>query len=885
MLLTSALVTTVTVAQAKSEGAEIRRTAASVNFNIPAQSLETALIAFARQAGVQLVANPSDLRDFQSTRLVGSFAPSKGADIMLRSLPLSVEWVGSTLVVKPRALVMRTVAPVAVTAQAAPAAARQAESAQTGSGAALGLEEIIVQARRQDENIQKVPLTITAVSEQKLASLGIDDVFELQRVVPALSSYGNNGTYVWLRGLPGIAAYFSDAPFTREATGQYFDSGSVQVLKGPQGTLFGGSSAAGAFVINPNKPVDRFEGSVAATVGTYDRKNLEAMVNVPLTSNLFLRLAGQTYSRRGYLKDIATGKDYFDEKEFTIRPSILFRPTDNLENTLMVQYYHQRTNGYLLSNGKIGAYNPYGAVANYVGQQPGQAGPLDTYLAQEIALGIYRTKGLRVSEGFSGRKVNDLFIVNRTDWDVSDDLRFTNILSYHRRGVRESLDTMPGIGFGPANDPRAIAQRLRSLPYSKAWTEEAKISGKALDGKLDFTVGTFHSWNDGPTPRMNYGLSFDKLTANKSDTHSTSHALYAQGTYDLSSLIEGLSVTAGYRYSWDKLRASREDYDPVVGVPTDELALIQSRSAKAKFKAGSWLFGLQYEPSANMMLYATGSKGYTTGVLNLGAPEGFRVVKPETLTLAEAGVKSSFEVGGVRMRANLSAYYGWYDDVQVSANRLVQVLPPPAPMQSVAVTENAAKGLIRGIEAQFVIMPASWLELTADGAVLRNKYTKYPVYGSDGTVVGTKKDTLFVGAPRLQYNVSATVHLPTPAEYGKISATVNYSAMRHTSWDANRTKYTNTPSIDITEANGFGPLASAYGLTVPVDMIKTFSQLDFVLNWDDFAGVQDLSASLSVTNVANRANKVGTQAWYSTGLKTYAPPPPRMAAVTVRYKF
>src|SRR5262245_61167901 len=90
------------------------------------------------------------------------------------------------------------------------------------------LEEIIVQARRQDENIQRVPLTITAVSEDKLSSLGIDDLFELQRAVPGLASYGTSGVFVWLRGLQGIAAYFADAPFTREATGQYFDSGSVQ---------------------------------------------------------------------------------------------------------------------------------------------------------------------------------------------------------------------------------------------------------------------------------------------------------------------------------------------------------------------------------------------------------------------------------------------------------------------------------------------------------------------------------------------------------------------------------------------------------------------------------------------------------------------------------
>ena len=197
----------------------------------------------------------------------------------------------------------------AVALAGAPAPVRAADQTAQASG----IEEVIVNARRTEENLQRVPITVTAMTAAEVQRNSINSITDFETHVPALSFCCGRGgtTNAKLRGVPGVLAYWAEAPAPLGGGGAlYFDLENLQVLKGPQGTLFGLSTNGGAVLFQPAKPKDEFSGYVQGTAGTYDRVGLEGVLNVPIVDDKVLFRAGfQRNYRKGYIYDTAAGHD------------------------------------------------------------------------------------------------------------------------------------------------------------------------------------------------------------------------------------------------------------------------------------------------------------------------------------------------------------------------------------------------------------------------------------------------------------------------------------------------------------------------------------------------------------------------------------------------
>ena len=254
----------------------------------------------------------------------------------------------------------RYLAALAATASTLAIAYTQPASAQTAAQATasngIGLEEVIVTARRKEEKAQTVPITITAYSQVQLEQQEIHAATDLNKVVPAIQICCNRGaaSFVWIRGIPGVIGYFNAIPtvagaanptgLNGEAT--YFDLSNLQVLKGPQGTLFGLSTNGGALLFESKKPTNNFEGYVQAEGGNLGHVGAEGVLNIPIVDEkLLLRVGGQYQHTDGFVHDVRNNRDFYDETYGVGRISLTARPTDDIQNDLVVNYFRNHDHG------------------------------------------------------------------------------------------------------------------------------------------------------------------------------------------------------------------------------------------------------------------------------------------------------------------------------------------------------------------------------------------------------------------------------------------------------------------------------------------------------------------------------------------------------------
>src|SRR3984885_10886929 len=277
----------------------------------------------------------------------------------------------------------RFVAAALASSVAGSAFAQNSQTANAGAEApsqGVELTEVIVTARRVEERLQDVPISITVYNQEQLNNHNVVNAADLAAFTPSLSANSNfgqeNSSYA-IRGFvqdagapPTVASYFADVVALRGPTqgtqagdgagpGSFFDLQNVQVLKGPQGTLFGRNTTGGAVLFVPQKPTSTFEGYVEAEGGNYDMKRVQAVLNAPVNDRIRLRLAVDHNERDGYLKNISgIGPNNYNNVDYTaVRFSAVVDVTSNIENYTIASYSHSDTNG---SVQKVIACNPAG---------------------------------------------------------------------------------------------------------------------------------------------------------------------------------------------------------------------------------------------------------------------------------------------------------------------------------------------------------------------------------------------------------------------------------------------------------------------------------------------------------------------------------------------
>lgn len=656
----------------------------------------------------------------------------------------------------------------------------QAQEA-TATPVAGELDEVVVTARRREESLQDVPTTVTAVSGEQLRARSVTSTADLQMFVPSLkltAQVSNETPNFIIRGqgrplfvgaLPAVVTYVNDVPLPQDGSIiPLYDIASVQVLKGPQGTLFGRNSTGGAILLGTERPrFDGVNGYVSGQIGNYDLRQFNFGVNLPLVADkLALRLAGDVARHDGYIRNLSGGPDLDDRHSDAGRASLLWRPMEGVENLTVVDAVRVREAGTgitVFGNFNTGTLTAATLRPFFLSGAPG------TDLDFEVAR--HRQEGARTARP-------GLTPVSRANiWGFTNDTRVEvgsatvrNIFGYRRNKIRDVIDV--------DGTPLQINARQNSLGgypqiNLEQFSEELQVSGALFDDRLTYIVGAFYL-DDRPT-----GLTGQQSAVAITPTTPTplvtstyirtqSKAAFAQATFDARDLLEGLKLTAGIRYTKDERSFCVIQQATVQ--PKSECA---GRTLNASYSEPTYNLSLEYSPNRDVMFYAATRRGYRGGGANTNLPATSPIATyaPELATDYEIGAKTEWRFGGVTGRFNASLYHMEIDSLL--SNLVVSLPQANGALQNASIILNAAKAKIDGYELELVVIPVEGLNLSASYEGFDGRFTRYvgpPEFvGGVGSLLGSKFNT-----PPHSLNVSVNYQLPVSEEFGRLEATVNY---------------------------------------------------------------------------------------------------------------
>ncbi|HEY0959584.1 MAG TPA: TonB-dependent receptor [Novosphingobium sp.] len=814
--------------------------------------------------------------------------------------------------------------------------------AQSGANASVDSGEIIVTARRVEERLQDVPISITVFSQDQLDKRNVTAINDLVNYTPSLSineRYGPEKASFAIRGFnsdantaPTVAVYFADVVGVRGAgnttsgnvvgAGAFMDLQNVQVLKGPQGTLFGRNTNGGAVLLVPTKPTGQLEGYIEGTIGNYDARRVQGVLNVPVNDTFRVRAAFDRNKRDGYMRNRSGigPKDYNDTDYFAGRLSVVADLTPNLENYMIAHYSRSNTNGYgarvfacdrtltVPANGAVSVRGLYGiAACNQIDRQGSSPLDIEYSIPDPYVL------------------IEQWQIINTTTWQASDSLTIKNIMSYGQFRERTHIQLFGGNFRVPANvtgiqrgaaitpvTPGSPAPVIILGPKpgqdstnQSTFTEELQLQGDGLGGRLKYVLGGYLEFSRPLGVSTSASESFTQCrnpddlstcvsipgSGNISDqwnqVNFDNHGIFAQGTFNFT---EKLALTLGGRYTFDKIVASdksiRITVPPSPGVlPTcrdsfRHFTIVAGRRVALpvtnrdqcltvlteKSSEPTWLVNLDYKPTPDVMLYAKYARGYRQGGITF-TTTGIETWKPEKVDAYEIGAKASFR-GAVSGYFNIAAFYNDYTDQQIQATPTVDAVNFPQ-VTGGTVIINAGSSRIQGIDVDASATFFDSLNLTASYTYLDTLLKSIDTSGINlvGTpytavVSRTAKGGPLNFAPKHKLSVSATYTLPIPEELGRLSIGAVYS-------------YTSKQEGD-TSLTGF---AAQFGQLGPRNL------LNLNLDWKGVGG-SPVDLSVFATNITNDLYRTTPGTGYqSFGYVDTQYGPPRMYGVRLRYNF
>jgi iron complex outermembrane receptor protein len=766
--------------------------------------------------------------------------------------------------------------PSSTQAAPTPAANDQPAAAPTG--------DIIVTATRREESLSKVPLSVSVLGSDTLRDRVVTKEQDLAALVPGLvvkNGQNQNQLSFTLRGQtldpfsgasPAVLTYLNEVPFGggNSAT-SFYDFSSVQVLKGPQGTLFGRNATGGAVLYTSTLPGDDFGGYLTVRGGERKLFQAQGAIDIPLISDvLLIRIAGDYQRQDGYVRNRLAGGTLGNIDNKSGRISVVFKPTNDIKNVTVFQYskfggneaaselysYYklgQTNNGYALTttldtvygngffpgvgNGPPGPGTFPGAVAGYLAYQ--KAHPYDIYLSYDLP-----------------HDADNYFVQNTTTINLDSTTTFKNIFGY-----QSSYARTPGILSGSpfaSLDLYNTTGAFKGPPGGELFrntslSDEMQIQGQSANGRLKFIIGGFYNYStkEEGIPVIVGGDLAVPLGQVLYHTRGTdeSKALYAQATYDLSDAIKGLSITAGGRYTWETV--GQTPYADHVFAPNfpHELRDLQ---------APSWNFNLQWQFNSANQIYFTQRGSFRSGNFN-GAVVPYNFVnffENEYTHDFEIGYKFNGSIGGRRAHFNIALY----DQIVKNAQHSIYAVVAGAPS---AFTVNVPEATIKGVEVDGDIDLVPWLKLGFSGAYTDAKYTKNIVDLSRQTGVPgyTVPFDSYPDAPHISGSLYADLTLPVPDRYGRVH-------LRADSFSQSSSFFSNNNE----------------SLT-PGTKVKGYTTVALRLGWEDILGSK-LSASVYAKNVFNRLYyQAGYVEGNSGGFNTVIVGEPRTIGAELSFKF
>jgi iron complex outermembrane receptor protein len=596
---------------------------------------------------------------------------------------------------------------------ALPAAAQTDTAAADDNGG-----EIIVTAQKRPEYLSKTPLSISAVTGSALKNSAVTDAMSLSVAVPTVRIEQANGLRVTIRGVssadgtekgdPSAAFMLNGVYLARQQSlsGAFFDIGRIEVLRGPQGTLYGRNATAGVVNIITNSPTNKFEAAINGEISNYDTYRVDAMVNIPVTEKLAIRAAGAYNKHDSYLVQRAgeTRKLGNDQDEYAFRLSAEQKLGADDQGSILI-------------------------IGDYAHQ--GGAGPQQLQIGNFFRNPTSTTPTFYNSSSAGQRTVNYNFPSNlRQDnkiYGVSGELNYDfggvgiTYLGAYRVFDRYNLapQAFPNSGAYPD-------QEVSGKTYSQS--HEARIATTG-DGPLKAVAGLYYfkeKTENLVTLLPNYA-GYSLFAFLQDPTIGESKAAFGQATY---SLTDTLRVTGGIRYSKDKKsRVGRVVTQRTSTILDPSLYTVtQINDAERSFSKVTWKAGVDYDLTNRVMLYANVSTGYKAGGFNDGCSTSSASIctspvsedrlyyRPETLTAYEAGLRGRFMDNALTL--NLTGFWYDYSNLQLSS-----VQEPPAPPGQ--LTLNAGKARVKGVEAQAVITPSKRDRVDLSFNYLDAYYTEY----------------------------------------------------------------------------------------------------------------------------------------------------------------
>ncbi|HKT78024.1 MAG TPA: TonB-dependent receptor [Sphingobium sp.] len=628
-------------------------------------------------------------------------------------------------------------------AQGAPAEPQPQPAAQEAEDApSYSLEEIVVTAQKRSESLQKTPISIMAMTSADLEKKGIADLTDLRSQVPALqvTPHPNSATTarVFIRGVgnnddqitvdPSVAIYLDGIYIARGQglSAEIAEVERIEVLRGPQGSLYGRNATGGAINYITRAPtLGEFHAKETLTYGNYNQFRTRTRVNVPIGDRLAVELAYLHSDKDGFIKNAGTGvARWGDQRRDGYRAAVLWEPIDGLE----LRYSYDRSD--------IKDTPPFIAAVPFyprVADRPTAGSP--------FVRDLHRNDVTSQGHNFTA------------SWDVSDNLTIKSLTGYRKLSNKTNQNYLTGV-FGPF--PLLLS---RFDQKQKQFSEEFQLIGSAFDRQLEYVLGAYYFDEKGDSADSTDTAGRPRLDR-QATIHNRAYALYGQATWR-PEFLPGLYLTGGLRWSRDERHATLDQtLVPAVGAP-----IVRPRGVgNNRFSnvAPSFVIGYNVTPDVN--IYAKYSKGYKTGGYNLRAStvqrfdEGFG---PETLDSFEAGIKSTWLDDHLRL--NLTAFRSNYKDIQTN----VQSDPT-----NVAITDvfNAGKARIQGVEMELMAKPTRGLTFSLNYAYLDAKFQEIidPATGADITSAYT-----FVEAPKHTLTASLEYVFPeTPI--GTFTANIDW---------------------------------------------------------------------------------------------------------------
>lgn len=638
-------------------------------------------------------------------------------------------------------------------------------------------QEIVVTAQRRAESVQDTPLAISALGGDALRNSGVTNVLQLNNSLPNVNINQTSGTVrITVRGIgivgtqpnqEGAVAFHVDGVYVGRPEAQsdgFFDVERVEVVRGPQGTLYGRNATGGAINVITRNPTSTLTANAELSVGNYDLVSVEAGIGGPITDALSFRVAGQAISRSGWGHD-GFGRDINDQKTRAIRGKLKFEPTSNLSVLLAADYFHE--------DDASGLYNVVGP-GDLAGRRP---------IGVELGFPLARNPARNTNGDFpAALRKNDWSVTSTVQWDISDLLAITSITGYRSTEFHQQADA----------DSTAISiTRFFNDTRDKQFSQELRAAGSI--GNLKYLLGGYlfrdDFWFDSQTTRnpIQAGGPFLLAQGLRTIAHqkTDAEAVFGQISYDFNSVI---GIDLGGRYSWE-VKHLRDERTTGINltmpfnrdVPAPFIAV--RGPIKASFSKFTPKATLRIKPNNDILFYATYSTGFRSGGFALGSLTP--AFLPENVKDYEAGLKIDWLGGAVQ--TNLSGFYYDYSDLQTTKTN---------PAGGAALVESAGKARIKGLEGSIVVKPVQDFRVNADFGVLNARYRTYasidPYRPLPGGVPRDLKGFTLPQAP--DFTVNAGAQYTFHPQFGELTLRGEMQAVSRTYFTAFNTKAFSQPS-------------------------------------------------------------------------------------------